>query len=154
MNVFIIILLLNIVNGYLISPKNKIQYFYGNYILRTTDDLSLKSKYTFLVLSENNKIKLKTINLKGIFSSKVSRSGTIVFAKNHKLFNPFLENDIDIQVKFNNINKYTFSILGIEFPEIKYKEISYVKQKNFRLKQKIIHYILLIMIKNFIIYSI
>ena len=86
MNVFIIILLLNIVNGYLISPKNKIQYFYGNYILRTTDDLSLKSKYTFLVLSENNKIKLKTINLKGIFSSKVSRSGTIVFAKNHKLF--------------------------------------------------------------------
>jgi hypothetical protein len=38
---------------------------------------------------------------------------------------------------FNNIHKYTYSIFGIEFPEIRYKQIpNYNIKKNIRIKQK------------------
>jgi hypothetical protein len=133
------------------SLINEAPQFLGNYILRKTNDLSLQDKYTFLVLNENNKIKLKTVTQQGIFAKKISRTGYINFNKNYKtIFNPLyfitmnnklnnimFDNDIDISITFNNIDKYSYSIFGIQYPEIKYKQNkNYCIQKKMRVKQK------------------
>jgi len=143
----LLLLFINNVNSLL----NEAPYFQGSYLLRKTNDLSFKNKYTYLILNENNNIKLKTIIQKGIFAIKISRTGIIQFNNNYKtIFNPIyhitinkklnninFDNDINITVKFNNVNKYSYSLFGIQFPEIKYKEISdYNIIKNIRVKQK------------------
>jgi hypothetical protein len=126
-------------------------YFLGTYLLRKTNDKSLEDKCTYLILNDNNNIKLKSIRLNGIFATKISRTGTIEFVKNHKsIFNPLYfvilhkklnnvmaDNDIIINIRLNNVNKYSYSILGVEIPEIRYKQISnYNIQKKLRVRQK------------------
>jgi len=133
------------------SFMNESPYFLGTYLLRKTNDKSIKLKYTYLILNENNTIKLKTIDQNGIFATKISRTGTIEFIRNRKtIFNPLyhltfnkklndvnMDNDIDVIVRFNSVNKYSYSILGVEFPEIKYKQnLNYNIEKIVRIKQK------------------
>lgn len=147
----LIILLSLIIIQMSFSLMNESPYFLGTYLLRKTNDKSIKSTYTYLTLNENNSIKLKTIDQNGIFATKISRTGSIEFIKNRKtILNPIyhltfnkmlndvvMDNDIDIIVKFNSVNKYSYSVLGIEFPEIKYKEIlNYNIEKLVRVKQK------------------
>lgn len=126
-------------------------YSMGVYLLRKTNDVSFgSSKYTYLVINEKN-IKLKTIYKNGIFATKKSRTGTISLKKvsNFKILNQINmfthmqkmkimkeENDVKFIVKFNSVSEYTYSMLGIEFPEIKYKQIvDYNLQKNIRVQQ-------------------
>ena len=46
------------------------------------------------------------------------------------------DNDVKFVVKFNSVSEYTYSMLGIEFPEIKYNQIDdYNLQKNIRVQQ-------------------
>lgn len=133
------------------SLINEAPQFLGTYLLRKTNDLSIRNKYTYLILNENNNIKLKTVIQKGIFATKISRTGFIKFNKNYKtILNPFyyvtmhkklnnimFDNDIEISIQFNNIDKYSYSIFGIQFPEIKYKQNSnYYIQKKLRVRQK------------------
>jgi ribosomal protein L23 len=133
------------------SLINEAPQFLGSYLLRKTNDISFHNKFTFLVLDKNNKIKLKTIMQKGIFATKISRTGYINFNKNYKtIFNPLyfitmhkklnnvlFDNDLDISIQFNNVDKYSYSFFGIQFPEIKYKQNSnYYIQKRLRVKQK------------------
>jgi hypothetical protein len=123
----------------------------GTYLLRKTNDESLKSSYTYLILNDNNNIKLKSIIQKGPFATKISRTGSLEFINNKKsIFNPMyhitfnkklndmiVDNDINLLVTFNNVNKYSYSALGIEFPELKYKQISnYNINKKIRVRQK------------------
>jgi hypothetical protein len=111
-------------------------YLKGNYLLRKTNDISFKSKYTYLIIDDNNNIKLKTINENGIIATKVSRTGCISIEKNilKKLFysvkkkinynNINSYNNYDLILTFKNINKYSYSFFGIEFPEIRYNQIN------------------------------
>lgn len=145
------ILLIQIQIQILYGLMNEAPYFMGTYILRKTNDKSFKSSYTYLVLNENNNIKLKSLIKKGPLATKISRTGSIKFIKNYKtIFNPLyhitfnkklnkiqVDNDITVALTFNNINKYSYSLLGIEFPEFKYKQISnYYVNKEIRIKQK------------------
>ena len=130
---------------------NEAPYFMGTYLLRKTNDESLKSSYTYLILNDNNNIKLKSIIQNGAFATKISRTGSLKFINNLKtIFNPMyhitfnkklndiiVDNDINLLVTFNNVNKYSYSVLGIEFPEFRYKQISnYNINKKIRVRQK------------------
>jgi hypothetical protein len=143
----IIISFIQISNGLL----NEAPYFMGTYLLRKTNDESLMSSYTYLILNDNNNIKLKSIIQNGPFATKISRTGSLKFINNLKtIFNPMyhitfnkklndiiVDNDVNLLVTFNNVNKYSYSVLGIEFPELKYKQISnYNINKKIRVRQK------------------
>jgi len=149
------------------SLINEAPQFLGTYLLRKTNDISIQNKYTYLSLNENNTIKLRTVIQKGVFATKISRTGFMHFNKNHKtilnplyfiimykkLNNVMFDNDIDITVNFNNIDKYSYSMFGIQFPEIKYKENQkYNIKKKLRVKQK--DYTLFVTDKNTMFYYI
>ena len=104
----------------------------GVYNLRKSNNSRFDKIITILELNDNNIIKLKTINLDGIFAIKISRKGELVF--NNNILN-FIKKDYYIKIVFNNINKYTYSFFGIEYPEIKYNQIDdYFLLKNIRFK--------------------
>ena len=133
---FIIIFCINFlfISSYL---TNELQFFLGNYKLRKSNDIYLYNKMSYLQLNENDNIKVRTIINNGIFATKISRSGKIKIIKNNKyllnlkkIINLILffklnenleDNNIDIQIKFNIINEYSYSFIGIEFPEIRIK---------------------------------
>lgn len=144
---FYILLLLSlsvaVSQAFLIEPP----YLLGTYILRKTNDISFDSKYTYLVLNENS-VKLKTIYQNWIIATKKSRTGSVTLQSDLNRPKKFLDRlvnqkkivsdmDIDLVVRFNSLNKYTYSIFGIEFPEIKYEQITdYNIQKNIRVQVK------------------
>ena len=121
----------------MITVKNE---HLGTYLLRKTNDNTIQTKYTYLILNEENNIKLKSVKQNIFFATKISKTGTIEFKSNFKnLILKFLPLpiDYDIIVKFNNVNKYSYSIFGIEFPEIRYKQISnYNIRKNMKARYK------------------
>ena len=131
------------VSAFIVEPP----YLLGTYLLRKTNDVSFDTKYTYLVINENN-IKLKTIYNNLIVATKKSRSGSVSFKKScfepFKIVNKWInkqsfvpDNDVDLFVRFNSINKYTYSFFGIEFPEIKYEQITnYNLEKNIRVRVK------------------
>lgn len=146
-----LIILFTIINNS-ISLMNETPYLLGTYLLRKTNDKAIISKYTYLILNEDDSFKLKTINLNGIFGTKISKNGNFKIIKNYKtIFNPIYyltinnklnnilpDNDVELLINFNNINKYSYSFFGVEYPEIKYKQNSnYSIQKHIRVKQKI-----------------
>lgn len=132
---------------------NELQFFLGNYKLRKSNDIYLYNKMSYLQLNENDNIKVRTIINNGFFATKISRSGKIKIIKNnkyllnlkkiinlilfHKLNENLEDNNIDIQIKFNVINEYSYSFIGIEFPEIRIKnDPNYNKIKIINVKQK------------------
>ena len=109
-------------------------YLLGAYQLRRTNDKMLNTKYAYLILNDDNNIKLKTIIQNGILATKVSKTGRIEYDTNFKntFSTIFGIRDYDIIVRFNNVNKYSYSILGIEFPEFRYKQIA-----NYNIEKKV-----------------
>jgi hypothetical protein len=116
-------------------------------MLRKTNDQNLNNQLTYLNLNNDDNIQLKVIDLKGIVATKISKTGKIQFIKNNininnNIFKTTLksldfDNDFDMNIQLNNVNKYTYSYFGIEFPEIRYKQISdYNIEKKIRVKQK------------------
>lgn len=132
-----------VTQAFLIEPP----YLLGTYILRKTNDISFDSKYTYLLLNENS-VKLKTIYKNWIIATKKSRTGSVTLLNDvyrpRKILDRLInqkkivsEMDVDLVVRFNSLNKYTYSVFGIEFPEIKYEQITdYNIQKNIRVQVK------------------
>lgn len=114
-------------------------YLLGTYLLRKTNDGAINTKYAYLILNDDNNIKLKTIVQKGVFATKISKTGRIKYKASVKnvLYKLFGIGSYDITVRFNNVNKYSYSFFGIEFPEIRYKQISnYNIEKNMNVRYK------------------
>ena len=93
-----------------------------------------------------NDLKIKSIN-NGILRTKVSRTGILFLKKNNnplfKLYKPNKyynfdeDNNIDFELVINNYNTYSYSILGFEIPQIKYKYITnYNLKLNINVKHK------------------
>lgn len=97
---------------------NTYPFLMGTWVLRSTNDQSLKKGYTFLVLNDDNSIKLKTIYQEGIFGVKKSRSGYIENVITNK-------NNTLLKIKYNSYNKYSQSIFGIQIPEVKSENVRY-----------------------------
>jgi hypothetical protein len=86
-------------------------YLLGTWVLRCTNDVHLRDEYTYMVLNDDNTIKLKTIYQKNFFGLKKSRSGLIQEIINNN-------NEINVKIKYNYHNNYVQSLFGIEIPEI------------------------------------
>jgi hypothetical protein len=114
------------INSLYITPQ-----LFGTYLLRTTNNCNIKSKYTYLIINDNTNIKIKTIEENGFIATKTSKRGIIDYIPSINNINSYLfkKNSYDVLINFNNINKYSYSYFGIEFPEIKYKEITNYKSK-------------------------
>jgi hypothetical protein len=109
----------------------------GKLELRSTNDPSLRSKYTYLIINDDDTIKLKTIFRKGIFAFKVSRTGKIKIIKNNFNFLNNIDNNVNLFLNYTNVNKYSYSIFGIEIPEFRYEQITdYKVDKCINVKQK------------------
>jgi hypothetical protein len=127
----IFIIIINIYYSFCLLNKsnNKIininPFVLGKFELRSTNDPSLKDKYTYLILNNDDTIKLKTITKNGIVGTKISRTGKIIIKNNYNFFNyNKFDNNINIKLNYNNVNKYSYSIFDIEIPEFRYEQIS------------------------------
>ena len=125
------------------SPfRSPLKFFLGAYHLRKTNNEKLENTYTYLMINDEENIKIRTIINNGFFATKVSRTGNIKMTKNNKLWSKYtwcygFDNDIDFDITLNNVNKCTYSFLGIEFPKLRYKQISdYNVKKKVKLLQK------------------
>ena len=126
---------------------NEVPSLLGTWVLRSTNDDKFIINYTYLTLEENNKIKLKTIYLNKIFAAQISRYGELKLLKKNNinlknLFKPRIlnlmkeNNNVDLLINFNKLSKFSYSVFGIEIPEVKFKELNdYCSYKNINVKQ-------------------
>ena len=89
------------------------KFLLGNWVLRSTNDNQLQHGYTFLIINNNNTIKLKTIFDKNIVVSKKSTSGMIDNIINID------SNSATLDIIYTKYNIYSHSLCGIQLPEIK-----------------------------------
>lgn len=141
--IFIFILINNlIVNGFF----NELYFLQGKWTLRKSDDPKLKNKYTYFILNPNDEIKIKTIS-NGFVKTKTSRTGKIklISIKNNFLKNSFNnnlknleeDNNLVFEIDINSSNSYSYSIIGVEVLQIKYKQNTYENLKRkLDIKQK------------------
>jgi hypothetical protein len=86
--------------------------YYGNWLLRSTNDINIINDFSFIKIDSNN-IKIKSIRNNGIIGIKKSRSVDItdlIYKYN---------NSYSVNVNFSTENIYSYSILGIEIPQLK-----------------------------------
>ena len=118
----------------------------GNWILRSTNDLKFKEKYVYLVLKSYNDLKIKSIS-NGIVRKKISRSAYLILKKNNnplfkfynlsRYYNFDEDNNIDFELIINKYNTYSYSLFGLEIPQIKYNQIiNYNVKLNINVKHK------------------
>lgn len=142
--IFIFMLLINnlIINGFF----NELYFLQGKWILRKSNDPKLKNKYTYFILNPNDEIKIKTIS-NGFVKTKTSRTGKIklISIKNNFFKNSFNnnlknleeDNNLVFEIDINSSNSYSYSIIGVEVPQIKYKQNTYENLKRkLDIKQK------------------
>jgi len=106
-----------IVDSYRIKPS-----VYGTWMLRYTNDKNFIAVQSYLIIQENEIVKLKTVRMNGIFAIKISKTGKI-----QKIRMNYLQQNMDIDIQFNQVNKYSYSIFGIEIPEFRYDQIKEYK---------------------------
>ena len=131
------IIFLTKITGYYISSY---PFILGTYNLKSTNDPLLINKFCYLVINSDDTVKFRTITQNGMIANKISKSGTLKFIKNNKkkFFDKNnYDNDITMSLKYNNINKYSYSFLGIEIPEFRYEQIiDYKEEKKIKILQK------------------
>jgi len=115
-------LFIECISSYKIEP-----YLYGTWMLRYTDDEKLIPIQSYLIIKDNTNIKLRTVRMNWIFATKISKTGKIQNIRYN-----YFQRKIDIDVQFNQVNKYSYSILGIEIPEFRYEQI-----KEYKLSKKL-----------------
>jgi len=92
------------------------KFILGNWILRATNDnyLTSRNAYTYIIISDNNNIKLKSIYNEGLITVKKSTTGT------YNIIDLDINNNTAyIDVIYNKYNIYSHSFFGIQLPEIK-----------------------------------
>lgn len=130
---------------------NKLYFLQGTWTLRKSNDPKLKDKFTYFLLNTDNEIKIKTIS-NGLVKVKISRTGNVklikinnIFLKNqfdNSLKNLKEDNNLNCELTINSVNSYSYSILGIEIPQIRYKQNTYndlIRKINIKHKDKTIY---------------
>ena len=120
---FIYLLFISTCSAFIKTPIDII----GTYNLRYTNDKKIRTKFAYLVITPDNNIKLKTIiEQNNLLATKISKTGRIEYLLNFPNIVSFIFGirKYEIIVRFNNVNKYSYSFLGIEYPEFRYKQIS------------------------------
>ena len=115
-------------------------FLLGTWLLRSTNDQALSNGLTYLIINNDQTIKLRTLNQEGLFGIKKSRSGIIYNITNID------DSNYILKIKYSHLNKYSNSFLGIEIPEFKSENKLYNFERN--LKISILDKSLLINDKN------
>jgi hypothetical protein len=100
---------------------------YGTWILRSTNNCDLQNECNFVTINNDKQIKLKSYyNYNNIIGLKKSKTAIVndLFEKNNSLF---------VNYTWVSKNTYTYSILGIEIPEIRTMTDNYTQEKNLSL---------------------
>lgn len=100
---------------------------YGTWLLRNTNDKQIDNTLNYLIISNNETIKFKSLDYNYFFGIKKSRSAVIQDIKDYN------NNSYTINFKYFKKNTYTYSMFGIEIPEIRTKSEEYYKEKNLTL---------------------
>ena len=100
------------------------KFLLGNWVLRSTNDNQLKNGYSFLIINDDNTIKLKTIYDKNLIFIKKSTSGYIN--------NITYDTNILLDISYVNYNIYSHSLFGIQLPEIKSTNKKFNINKKFK----------------------
>jgi hypothetical protein len=101
---------------------------YGTWILRSTNNCDLQNESNFVIVNNDKQIKLKSYyNYNNIIGLKKSKTAIVndLIEKNNSLF---------VNYTWISKNTYTYSILGIEIPEIKTMSDNYSQEKNLSLE--------------------
>ena len=103
-------------------------FVYGTWILRTTNNYDLQNNQNIIVIKNDNIIKLKSFygynNIIGLKKSKTA------------IINNVQDINDTLKVNYTWVSKktYTYSILGIEIPEIKTMSNEYNDDRNLTLQ--------------------
>lgn len=98
---------------------------YGTWLLRRTNDINLYNGLNYIIIENDNEIKLKTLSTNKFIGIKKSRTAYI------KDIITFENKTSIMKLNYSRKNTYTYSFLGIEIPEIKTNSLLYNKEKRF-----------------------
>jgi len=93
--------------------KSSYPLLLGTWILRSTNDKLLNNCLSYIVINYDDTIKFKTLKQEGFIGTKISTSGRILNITN------FNDNDYSVNIVYSESNKYSYSVFGIEIPELK-----------------------------------
>jgi hypothetical protein len=102
-------------------------FMFGNWVLRTTNDINIDKGLNYIQIKEEPILKLKTLKQDGLFGIKKSRTA---FINN---INDLDNNTYAFTLKYSRKNTYSYSFLGIEIPEFRSNSIEYYREKNFKI---------------------
>lgn len=102
--------------------------FYGTWILRNTnnEEINTATGINYLIIQDDQIIKLKSYqNYNYLLGLKKSKKASI-----KKMYEHNENQELSLEFSWITKNTYTYSILGIEIPEIKTNSIDYLKENN------------------------
>lgn len=108
----------------LAALTNQYPLLLGTWILRSTNDIFLEKGISYVLINYDDSIKFRTLYKEGFIGIKKSISGNILNVTEY-------ENDkYSIDIAYSQVNKYSYSIFGVEIPEFKAKtQYSTTKRK-------------------------
>lgn len=85
----------------------------GTWILRSSNDKLLNRGMSYIIINYDDTIKFRTLYQDGFFGIKKSISGKILNITN------FDDYEYSVDLVYSQLNKYSYSVFGIEIPEFK-----------------------------------
>ena len=92
----------------------------GSWILRSTNDISLSKGLTYIVINNDETLRLKILNQEGFIGTKKSMREII------SNISCCGEINYSINLKYSHSNKYLYSFFGIKIPELKSEIKNYI----------------------------
>jgi len=107
------------------------KFMYGTWILRSTNDnyLNNKNGYTYIIINDDDNVKLKNIYNENMLTVKKSTSGNFKIVEYDSV-----ENTATIDITYNKYNIYSHSLFGIQLPEIKSKNKTFISKRRVNAK--------------------
>lgn len=103
--------------------KDSYHLFLGTWVLRSCNNPDLNEKTCYLIIKYDDTIKFRTLNQYGFLGIKNTITGKI------SNITKFDNTNYAIDFKYNNSNKYTYSLNGIETPKIKFSTKNYLLER-------------------------
>lgn len=85
----------------------------GTWILRSSNDKLLHRGISYIIINNDDTIKFRTLYQESFFGIKKSISGKILNITN------FNNCEYSVDLVYSQLNKYSYSIFGVEIPEFK-----------------------------------
>jgi hypothetical protein len=111
----------------MLELRKKYPLLLGTWIIRSTNDNLLSDGISYLVIKNDNSVKLRNLNQEGFIGTKKSITGTITN------ITKFSNLEYQINLKYSHFNKYSYSLFGVEIPELKSETKNYLINKIFNI---------------------